>query len=277
MLNEKSYDYLKNQLLYLGFGEEIAGPLKEKMGQGLAEFTLSHIRKFGEDETHSVLHFSKSEKNVTFFNRFDVTLKQPGKEDLTQTFFVAKEFNYTLQERYNMMDGRYVYREQPKKMQVEEGGVSKIAPSGETYFAWRGLDFRQSDQHGNFLPKTMFWNHEKELTRFPVAELADEYDRMRLVTSLEKGNRANVTLVRDGQEIKASVAANPRMMRLDFYDSNGRAMTVRPAEKQKVGRSEKLNQGTQQKQALKNESAKTGLTEGAENKKAQQKRRGLHM
>ena len=79
MLNEKSYDYLKNQLLYLGFGEEIAGPLKEKMGQGLKEFTLTHIRKFGEDETHSVLHFSKSEKDVTFFNRFDVTRKQPGK------------------------------------------------------------------------------------------------------------------------------------------------------------------------------------------------------
>ena len=28
MLNEKSYDYVKNQLLYLGFGEEIAKQAK---------------------------------------------------------------------------------------------------------------------------------------------------------------------------------------------------------------------------------------------------------
>jgi len=278
MLNEKSYDYLKNQLLYLGFGEEIAGPLKEKMGDGLQEFTLAHVRKFGEDETHSVLHFSKSEKDVTFFNRFDVTLKQPGKEDLRQTFFVAKEYNYTLQERYNMLNGRYVYREQPKMMQVEEGGASKIAPSGETYFAWRGLDFRQSDQHGNFIPKTMFWNHEKELARFPVAELANEYDRVRLVASLEKGNRANITVLHDGQEIKATVAANPKMMRLDFYDSNGRALAVRPAEKQDLSRAAKLDPGAhQQKRATKKARTKTELTAEGKNAKAQQKKRGLHL
>ena len=277
MLNEKSYDYLKNQLLYLGFGEEIAIPLKERMQEGLAEFALPHSRKFGQDETHSVLYFTRSEKDMTFFNRFDVTLKQPGREDLTQTFFVGKEFNYTLQERYNMLDGRFVYREQPKMVKLDEGGSSKMVPSGETYFSWKGIDFKQSDQHGNFLPKTMFWNHEKELARYPIGELAEQYDYLRLLASLEKGNRTSVTVVRDGQEIKATLAANPRMMRFDFYDADGRAMTIRPVEKQKVARTEKLDQGSpRQSQATsKKESSKSELAVGEKNNKAEQKKRGL--
>jgi hypothetical protein len=277
MLNEKSYDYLKNQLLYLGFGEEIAIPLKAKMEEGLAEFTLPHARKFGQDETHSVLHFSKSEKDVTFFNRFDLTLKRPGREDLAQTFFVGKEFNYTLQERYNMLDGRFVYREQPKMVKIEEGGSARMVPSGETYFAWRGLDFKQSDQHGNFLPKTMFWDHEKELSRYPVAELGEQYDHMRLLASLEKGNKASVTVIRDGQDIKATVAANPRTMRLDFYDVSGRAMIVSPAQKQKVGRSEKLDGGPREQSQANEKKVSANLVADQKNNKAVQKRRGLHM
>ena len=178
-----------------------------------------------------------------------------------------------------MMDGRYVYREQPKMMQVEEGGTSRIAPSGETYFAWRGLDFRQSDQHGNFLPKTMFWNHEKELSRYPLAELGEQYDRMRLVASLEKGNRASVTVIRDGQQIKAMVAANPRTMRLDFYDTSGRPIAVSPALKQKINRAEKQEQGSngQRQTSDKKQSVDTGLAASEKKNKAQQKRRGLHL
>jgi len=85
-------------------------------------------------------------------------------------------------------------------------------------------------------------------------------------------------VLHDGQEIKATVAANPKMMRLDFYDSNGRALAVRPAEKQNLSRAAKLNQGVhQQKQATKNERAKTELTAEGKNAKAQQKKRGLHL
>ena len=279
MLNEKSYDYLKNQLLYLGFGEEIAIPLRKKMEEGLTEFTLPHTRLFGQDETHSVLHFSKSEKDMTFFNRFEVTLRQPGKEDLRQTFFVGKEFNYTLQERYNMMDGRYVYREQPKMIKIEEGSTAKMVPSGETYFSWKGLDFKQSDQHGNFMPKTMFWNHEKELVKYPIGELAEQYDYMRLVTSLEKGNKATVTLIKDGKEIKAAVSANPRMMRFDFYDANGRAMTVKTAQKQTLSQAEKPDQtpGQQSQAQDKKPKAKTELTAGEKNNQAEQKKRGMRI
>jgi hypothetical protein len=249
IMNEQSYDYVKNQLLYMGFGEEIAQPLREKMEQGLTEFTLPHTRQFGKDQTESVLHFSKGDdqqKDLTFFNRFDMTLKQEGKEDLKQTFFVGQQYNYTLQERYNMMDGRYAYREQPKVEPKEVNGETRMVPTGETYLGWKGLNFKESDEYGNFLPKTMFWNHEKELNRYPIKELAEPYDKNRLLASMQKGNKVNVTVLKGDEEIKATVAANPRMQRFDFYDSNGQSLIVKPAEKQKLTQAE--NQGQVQGQ-----------------------------
>jgi|GEM_PF-3535095 len=179
IMNEQSFDYVKNQLFYLGFGEEIAKPLREKMEKNLTEFELTHVRKFGQDETHSVLHFSKGDqkdKDMTFFNRADVTLKQPAREDLTQTFFYGKDYNYTLQERYNMMNGRAAYREQPKVAPKEENGETKMKPTGETYFGWRALDFKNADKYGNFLPKTMFWNHQKEIGKYPIKGIEENYD-----------------------------------------------------------------------------------------------------
>ncbi|WP_426582608.1 hypothetical protein [Mucilaginibacter sp. R-33] len=251
IMNEQSFDYVKNQLFYLGFGDEIAKPLREQMEKKLTEFTVPHSRKFGQDETHSILHFSKGDqkdKDMTFFNRADVTLKQPGKEDLTQTFFFGKEYNYTLQERYNMMDGRAAYREQPKVAPVEENGEVRMKPTGETYFAWRGLDFKNADQYGNFNPKVTFWDHEKELQKYPIKGVEEKYDRSRMIRPLEKGNKVDVILLRDGQETPAKMVANPRMMRLDFYDANGQSLIVRKVEKQAVDHTQKMEMTPQEVQ-----------------------------
>jgi hypothetical protein len=265
IMNEQSFDYVKNQLFYLGFGEEVAKPLREKMEQNLTEFTVPHTRKFGQDETNSILHFSKGDqkdKDMTFFNRADITLKQPGKEDLTQTFFFGKEHNYTLQERYNMMDGRAAYREQPKMAPVEENGEVKMKPTGETYYAWRGLDFKNADQYGNFNPKVMFWNHQKEVGKYPIKGIEENYDKQRLIAKLEKGNKVDVTLIRDGHETQAKLVANPRMARLDFYDSNGQSLIVRKVEKQAVDQTQKVEMTPQEVQ-------KAAIARAAEQKQNQ--------
>jgi hypothetical protein len=251
-MNQQSYEYTRDQLKNLGFGEEIATALHTKMDQNLAEFTLPHRREFGKDVLESVLYFSKGDdlqKDLTFFNRFDATLKKENMEDLTQTFFVGQKYNYTLQERYNMMDGRYSYREQPKMEKQELGeGKSKMVPTGETYFAWRGLDFKNADGHGNFNPKVIFWDHAKEMQKYPIKGVDEKYDLSRMLRPIEKGNRVDVVLLRDGQETPAKIVANPRMMRFDFYDGNGQAMVVRQSEKQKVAQTEKVEMTPQEVQ-----------------------------
>lgn len=249
-MNQSSFEYTRDQLKFLGFGEDIAKDLHTKMDQNLAEFTLNHKREFGKDAVESVLYFSKGDdqaKDMTFFNRYDSTLKKEGMEDLTQTFFVGQKHNYTLQERYNMMDGRAVFREQPRMEKVKQGdGTEKMKPTGEIYWSWRALDFKEADRYGNFNPKIYNWDHEKELQKYPIKNIAEKYDRAAIMRPLQKGNVVEVTLVREGQETQAKVVANPKMLRLDFYDVDGQKMNVRQVQKQSQEQEQKTEMTPQQ-------------------------------
>jgi len=291
-MTTESYEFTARTLLNLGFGEEIAGPLQTKMEQNLAEFTLDHVRKFGKDEMHSVIYLSKGDKkDYVFVNRYDATLKQEGKEDLTQTFFIGATHNYTLQERYNMMDGRAVYKEQPFLEKVkDESAAEKWKPTGETYFAWRALDFKAADSFGNFLPKNMFWNHEKEIEKYPIKGIEENYDKQRLIRRLEKGNKVDVILLKEGKEIPAKMVANPRMMRLDFFDSDGQRMSVRKVTKEEIAQSQKNEMSPQevQKAAIARaaeqrpgeaHTQKEGAKEqvAGEQKNAQRRKQGVHI
>jgi hypothetical protein len=310
IMNEQSYEYVQNQLFYMGFGNELNQPLRDKMERNLAEFTLEFSKDFGKDSTKSVLHFSKGDdlkKDMTFFNRLEMTLKKEGLEDLTQTFFIGKNYNYTLQERYNMLDGRAVYREQPKMEPVEENGQIRMKPTGETYFAWKRLDFKEADSYGNFVPKTMFWNHEKELMKYPIKNIEENYDRSRLLPALQRGDKVPVILVRDGVETPARLVVNPRMTRLDFYDANGQSLIVRKVEKQAVSQTEtveltpqqvqqaaiakaaaqnqqpqqtngvKETQQTGQQQSQQNEAKKEGAAEEQKTDHTQRRKQGVHI
>jgi hypothetical protein len=233
-INMKNYEYLKNQVKFLGFGENLDNVLKEKVQAGEETFNIPYQTKFGQDEVSSTLHFSKSkESEMYFFNGFDLALKQPGKEKvLTQSYYVGKENNYTLKERYNMLDSRAVFKELNKLEETGDSNGKKLVASDQTYKSWKDLDFKQTDKYGNFLPKTMFWDHIKVLEKYPIKELQTPYDKSRLVASLEKGNLTPMTLIKDGKEIKGTMAANPRQDRFDFYDSNNQRLEVKQTEKQ---------------------------------------------
>ncbi|WP_121810235.1 hypothetical protein [Mucilaginibacter kameinonensis] len=236
----------------MGFGEDIVKVLNTKMEQNLTEFTLDHTRKFGKDELHSVLYFSKGDdaaKDLTFFNRFTSTLKKEGMEDLSQTFFIGPKFNYTLQERYNMMDGRAVYREQPVLEKKEIDGKLKMVPTGETYWAWRALNFKEADQHGNFLPKMIRWHDQgKVLEKFPIVGAEEKYMQERLLAQLQKGNQVEVNVLQDGLETKAKMVANAPMMRIDFYDENGQKLDIKPVNRQAFEQSQKSDSSPQEVQ-----------------------------
>lgn len=252
-MNQDSFDYNKNMLLNMGFGDEIAKDLHTKMDQNLAEFTLNHRREFGKDAVESVLYFTKGDqegKDITFFNKFDATLKKENMEDLKQTFFVGSKYNYTLQERYNMMDGRFAYREQPKMKEEMVDGKAKMVPTGETYLAWRGLDFKNADGYGNFLPKVLFCNLEKELKQYPVKGIEDKYDLSKILRPLNKGNKVDVILLRDGVETPAKIVANPKMQRVDFFDENGQNLLVRKVQKQAVSQTPQPEMTPQQVQQV---------------------------
>ncbi|MDT3402326.1 hypothetical protein [Mucilaginibacter terrae] len=234
-MNEKNYDYLKNQIKFSGFGEELGNQLKEKIGEQAAAFSLQHQTRFGQDDVRSTLHFSRSkESDLYFFNKYDVEIQKTGQEQvLKQTYYVGKENNLTLKERYNQLDGRAVFKEFNRLEQVGTGQDAKWQATDQTYKAWVELNFKNTDDQGNFLSRKLFWDHEKALDRFPIKELADNYERSRLLASLEKGNVQRATATIDGQDIKVHIAANPQLKSFNFFDANLQKLEVKPVQQEK--------------------------------------------
>ena len=212
-MNQKNFEYLKDQVKYTGFGDALENELKEKLGQRSREFQLCHDVKIGNDIVVATLNFKKSEQSdMYFFNSYNIVLKKDNSRDLMkQTFYINKGNNITLKEAYNLMDGRSVNKDLTNK-------------EGQVYNAWVQLDFRDTDKNGNYQVKQYHTNYgydmTKELAKHPIKELTNEQGKTRLMESLERGNRQSVTFIEKGSENKMFIEANPQFKTLNVYDNN---------------------------------------------------------
>ncbi len=236
IMNEKNYDYLKSQVKFMGFGEGLDAQLLENIKNQPEKFQLQHQTKFEKDEISSTLNFEKSKQSdMYFFQNFEMSVKAPGQEDaLKQTYYVGKDHNITLKERHNMLQGRAVYKTFPRLAPSEEDG-GRLKPTGETYQAWASLNFKETEGDGNFKTRKMFdYKLEETLGKFPVKELEDNYDKRRLIASLEKGNLTRATVTVDGEEKKVLIAANPKDNTVNFYDDNKQRIDVKQVVTEKL-------------------------------------------
>jgi hypothetical protein len=212
-MNEKNFDYLKDQVKYTGFGETLENDLKGKLQMGSPEFQIYHNAKFGNDSATATLYFKKSDQSdMYFFNKYDLTLKQESRPDIMkQTFYINKGNNITVKEAYNLMSGRAVNKDLTNK-------------DGQVYNAWIQLDFKETDKNGNYQLRHYHSNYgfdlEKELAKHPLKELTNEQDKTRLIESLQKGNRQSLTFINDGNEQKVFIEANPRFKTIDVFDTS---------------------------------------------------------
>jgi len=117
-MNQKNFEYLRDQVKYTGFGEGLEIDLKEKLSKQTPDFTMNHTTKYGNDTASSELHFSKSsQSDMYFFNSYKVSLKKENVPDtMEQTFYINKGNNITLKEAYyNLMSGRAVNKDLTNK------------------------------------------------------------------------------------------------------------------------------------------------------------------
>lgn len=240
-MNEQNFDYLKNQVKYTGFGEALEPQLKQHISKGEPNFELNHKANFGEDTVNATLHFRKSEMtDMYFFNKYELSLTKSGQEDpaIKQSFYIGKDNNITLKEGYNLLDGRAVNKDLVNKEQ-------------EKYNAWVQLDFKETDNHGNFKLKQFHENYgfdlSKALENHPIKELKNPDDQSRLMDSLKKGNRQSVTFISEGNEQKRFVEASPQFKNVNIHDSN----QIRTAETQRESTSK--SQVKSKKQEVKEE------------------------
>ena len=211
-MNEENFEFLSNNLKYLGFGEDLNDALKEELQKQGSEFQLSYSTVFGKDEVEAILHFRKSHINeMYFFDKYYLHLrKHDVAGELIQPFYIYKGKGITCKEGYNLLCRRAVNKDLTNK-------------EGQSYNAWLQLDL-SARENESYKIKQYHQNYGfdllKALSLLPIKELSDLADQERLIKSLEKGNFQSVVFEKDGREKKMWVEANPRFKKVNVYDSD---------------------------------------------------------
>jgi hypothetical protein len=267
-MNEKNFEYLRDQVKYTGFGEAIENELKEKMQKEEPGFILKHDVHYGNDTLSAQLKFDKSkESDLYFFNCYKVELqKENSKLTLEQTFYINNKGNnnITLKEAYNLMDGRSVNKD-----------LTNIA--GELYNAWLQMDFKQTDSNGNFKLNQYHQNYgydlEAALLKHPIKELETPKYKEDLINSIKKGNLQSATFQKEGNEIKQYIEASPQFKTINVYDSNLHRIDNRKSKEEKQSE----NQQTSEKQGSKKQNHTTDDDGPEVPKEAKKKRKSQSM
>lgn len=252
-MNEKNFEYLSDQIKYTGFGEGHTEKLRENLLAQAPSFTLVHQNQYGNDKVQATLQFRKSDQSdMYFFNSYKVELdKENAKNTMEQTFYINKGSNITMKEAYNLMEGRAVNKDLTSR-------------EGEAYNAWVQLDFKETDNSGNFKQNHFHQNYgydlEQALAKHPIKELENPEQKVDLLNSLEKGNRQAVQFVKDGQEVRHFVEANPQFKSINVYDANQQRLNSRQGQEQEQGQrsSQSSSQGKKEQKDAAEDSDDTG-------------------
>jgi len=211
-MNTENLDYLRKQVKFTGFGESLESELKANIEKQEPNFQLKFAQEYGKDNVIAMLNFRKADNNdMYYFNNYQLSLKQPNKDEVQQTFYVGKDNTFTMKEAYNMLSGRAVNKDLVNK-------------EGEKYNAWVQLDFKETTDSGNYKLKHFTENFgydlEGALSKLPIKELAVSADKEKLTDSLKKGNRQSATFLIEGKEEKRFIEANPQFKTITVYDSS---------------------------------------------------------
>lgn len=139
-LNEQNFDYLKNSLKYLGFGENLNTALEVRLKEGSDKFTLGATAEFktavAKDFVNYELRFSKSKTTDNYFlNNYQATLEKgnpngTAQEPVSRVFSLNIGNDITAKEAYNLLSGRSIQKkaEVPDRLTVLAGAqeVGKV-------------------------------------------------------------------------------------------------------------------------------------------------------
>jgi hypothetical protein len=243
-MNEDNFNYLKDNLKYLGFEDKLNANLEENIKKAIPEFKLqTEIQHYSNKMDYNI-HFKKSsESDMYFLNKFDATLKN-GKpeEDRTQTFYIHKGHGVTAKESFNLLEGRAVFKELVNKEK-------------EPYKAWLKLDtVEEKDKNNNYKIKQFSegfgYDLDKSLSRFPIKELNDPEQKEALIKSLQKGNQQQVTIDQDGKSLKFYMEANPQYKTVNTYNEQQKSIkreTILKPEVKAAKQEQKNDQSEDQK------------------------------
>ncbi|MEO8416672.1 MAG: hypothetical protein ABI472_23610, partial [Ginsengibacter sp.] len=228
VMSNENFQYLSDNLKYMGFGENLKAELEKNLNEGKADFQLHYKAEINKKPFEATMNFRKSDStDMYFFNNYHASLEKVNGEKAEQTFYLNKGKGVTGKEAFNLLDGRAVQKD-------------LITKEGQPYKAWVQLDFENKDKNNNFEVKQY---HEKygfdlkaAVEKFPITDLKDTEKEKTLMQSLQKGNVQSVTIEKDGASHKMFIEADPQYKKVNLYDSNMKLVAKESIEKyQAVG------------------------------------------
>lgn len=240
-IKQETVNAMADSIFYAGFGAIGRDQITEALSKGTEEFQITHDTKMNGDSVRGILHFKRSDQDIdkVFFNSFDLLVKKEGKEEtLQQKFPVYFGNKYTLKEGYNLLDGRSVNKT-----------FIKINPDDkndrQTSEAWVYLDFKNSDEYGNFqMDRRYQYDLGKQLEQYPIKGLEYSQNKKQLMDSLKKGDRVQVIMEtsRGGEKVK--IEAAPRFGALNLFDEHNKPIRFSmKTPEQKQDQSQEQSQG----------------------------------
>ncbi len=237
---EENNQALRQQVQRTGF-PDLSAKIDEQIKQGQQQFSVpvSYYLNDKERLDHQ-LSFVKDQSGLYQFEGYKTTLYNESKPDekRQQYFSMRNGYNVNNTEAYNLLSGRC----------IQSGGT------------WMQLDFNDKDPNGNFRIKQFHSDYgydlEKVLQQLPLKEPLNKGEADKLHEALKNGNRISVSFVKDGNERRFYIEANPQFKSVNIYDEHSRKITLHTAlgnktmDAMKV--THKVNEQQQQNQSKKN-------------------------
>ena len=224
-MNNENFQYLTDNIKYMGFGENLKTELEKNMNEEKAEFQLHYKVEMNKKPFEATLNFKKSDStDMYFFNNYHASLEKSNGEKTEQTFYLNKSKGITSKEAFNLLDGRAVHKD-------------LVTKEGQPYKAWMQLDFKNKGKNNNFEVKQYHENYGFDLKaaveKFAIADLKEPEKEKALMQSLQKGNVQSVNIEKDGNNHKMFIEADPQFKKVNLYDSNMKLVSKESIEQYK--------------------------------------------
>ncbi len=195
-MEKTNYEFLTEELKYLGFGDSLNLSLEEKIKENSGNFELYYSGNINDKPIDAILYFARPVPDgFYFFSDYQLALG-----DKLQHFKIFKGRGVTLKEGYNLLSGRAVLKQ-------------LIGKNGQKYNAWIQLDLDKKEGE-NFKVITYHDSYGYDLSAaldsFQIETPSSNWDRSMLLKSLQRGNLQSAFL-RDNSGMKRIlIEANPK-------------------------------------------------------------------
>ena len=222
-------NYLKNQVKYLGLGEDpklhkdLENAILSPVDKTTVRVEYNHPDKLMKGNTATFdLNIAKTEQGGVFLNSYRANLTTKNGEERSQTFKVQKENSITAKEAINLLEGRSV--------KIEHDMVNKETGELSRTESFIKLNLKE--------PKTEYGNYKYEwynkgygvdvdnIMQKSNLVFADDIQRERTKKHLEKGNITQATFMYENRQVQGFAVLNPQWKSLNLYDSSMNRLTT---------------------------------------------------